>query len=41
VNVIRFNFSHASYSDAEKSVKMIEGLNKTGKTNLSILLDTK
>jgi len=41
VNVIRFNFSHASYKDAEKSIKIIEKLNKSGKTNLSILLDTK
>jgi len=41
VNVIRFNFSHANYKDAEKSIKLIKDLNKSGKTNLSMLLDTK
>jgi len=41
VNIIRFNFSHANYKDAEKSIKIIEALNKSGKTNLSMLLDTK
>ncbi len=41
VNIIRFNFSHANYEDAEKSIKMIKKLNTEGKTNLSMLLDTK
>lgn len=41
VNIIRFNFSHANYDDAKKSIKMIKKLNKEWKTNLSMLLDTK
>lgn len=41
VNVIRFNFSHANYEDALKSIKLINRLNKSKETNLSMLLDTK
>jgi pyruvate kinase len=41
VNIIRFNFSHANYDDAKKSIDMIKKLNKQWKTNLSMLLDTK
>lgn len=41
VNIIRFNFSHAKYEDALKSIEIIRNLNKSGKTGLSMLLDTK
>lgn len=41
VNIIRFNFSHADYDNAKRIVDLIKKLNKSGKTNLSFLLDTK
>lgn len=41
VNIIRFNFSHANYEDSLKSIEVINKLNTSGKTNLSLLLDTK
>lgn len=41
VNIIRFNFSHSNYKDSQKSIDLINSLNKTWKTNLSLLLDTK
>ncbi|EKD66738.1 MAG: hypothetical protein ACD_49C00016G0001 [uncultured bacterium (gcode 4)] len=41
VNVIRFNFSHANYTNAKLIKWRIEKLNKEWKTNLSTLLDTK
>ena len=41
VNIIRLNFSHASYEDATIMINMIRKLNAQWKTNLSILLDTK
>ena len=40
-NIIRLNFSHASHEGAAKTIAMIKKLNAQGKTNLSILLDTK
>jgi pyruvate kinase len=40
-NVLRFNFSHASQDEVAKILKLVEHLNKTGKTKLSTLLDTK
>lgn len=41
VNIIRFNFSHAYYDEAEFRIKNIKKLNAEGKTNFSMLLDTK
>jgi pyruvate kinase len=41
INVIRFNFSHANYEEAGRNIELIKRLNKEGKTNLSLLLDTK
>lgn len=41
VNVIRLNFSHASQDSAKKVIETIKKLNQNGKTNLSLLLDTK
>ncbi|MBP9812295.1 pyruvate kinase [Candidatus Gracilibacteria bacterium] len=41
VNVIRFNFSHADYATATSIVERIRELNASGKTSLSLLLDTK
>lgn len=41
INVIRLNFSHASQDSAKKVITTIQKLNASGKTNLSILLDTK
>ena len=40
-NVIRFNFSHADYANAERIKGLIDGLNAENRTNLSTLLDTK
>lgn len=40
-NVLRFNFSHASYDAVSKIIKLIRNLNESWKTNLSLLLDTK
>ena len=41
VNVLRFNFSHAWQSEVAKIVTLVRELNASGKTNLSLLLDTK
>lgn len=41
VNVLRFNFSHAWQSEVAKIVTLVRELNASGKTNLSMLLDTK
>ena len=41
VNVIRFNFSHADHDTARQIAERIHGLNNSGKTQLSLLLDTK
>lgn len=41
VNVIRFNFSHANYEEAQMNIGRIKKLNNEWKTNLSLLLDTK
>jgi len=41
VNIIRFNFSHAYYDEAEFRIKNIKELNASGRAKLSMLLDTK
>ncbi len=41
VNIIRFNFSHADYTSAREIAIRIHELNRTRKTSLSLLLDTK
>ncbi|MDD3646631.1 MAG: pyruvate kinase [Candidatus Gracilibacteria bacterium] len=41
VNIIRFNFSHANYKDSLDTIKVINELNKSGRTNIAMLLDTK
>lgn len=41
VNVLRFNFSHASQSVVSEIIHLVRNLNASGKTNLSMLLDTK
>ncbi len=41
INVIRFNFSHAKQEDVLKTVNLINKLNASWETNLSLLLDTK
>lgn len=41
VNIIRFNFSHANYEVTSQIANRIKKLNAEGKTNLSLLLDTK
>lgn len=41
VNIIRFNFSHADYDTAKRIATTVRELNTSGKTNLSLLLDTK
>lgn len=41
VNVIRFNFSHANQESVKKTLEVISNLNRSWKTNLSLLLDTK
>lgn len=40
-NIIRFNFSHAEYENVARIKWIIDNLNNTWKTNLSVLLDTK
>ncbi len=40
-NILRFNFSHASHDEVLKILKLVNNLNKSWKTNLSTLLDTK
>ncbi len=41
VNIIRFNFSHAYYDEAEFRIKNIRELNAQWRTQFSMLLDTK
>ncbi len=41
VNIIRFNFSHATHEHSKIIVERINKLNAEWKTNLSLLLDTK
>lgn len=41
VNIIRFNFSHATFEGAKPIVERIKELNQEWKTQLSLLLDTK
>jgi pyruvate kinase len=41
VNIVRFNFSHAYYDEAEFRIKNIKALNASGRTKFSMLLDTK
>lgn len=41
VNIIRFNFSHAQHDVSKKIADRVKKLNAEGKTNLSLLLDTK
>lgn len=40
-NIIRFNFSHVNYDYFTENINKVKKLNAEGKTNLSILLDTK
>lgn len=40
-NIIRFNFSHVNYDYFTANINKVKKLNAEGKTNLSILLDTK
>lgn len=41
VNIVRFNFSHATFNVAKAIADRIKKLNLEWKTNLSLLLDTK
>lgn len=41
VNVIRFNFSHAQYDSVWETLKIMRKNNRSGRTALSMLLDTK
>lgn len=41
VNCLRFNFSHANHEDAARLMKQVKELNASGRTNLSLALDTK
>jgi pyruvate kinase len=41
VNIVRLNFSHAKQETIRPLIHLIHRLNKEGKTNLGILLDTK
>lgn len=41
VNIVRFNFSHATFDVAKPIADTIKELNKEWKTQLSLLLDTK
>jgi pyruvate kinase len=41
VNIVRFNFSHATHDHSKVIAERIKKLNAEKKTNLSLLLDTK
>lgn len=41
INVLRFNFSHADYENAERVGKLVKKLNAEKKTKLGLMLDTK
>ena len=41
INVLRFNFSHADYDNAERVGKLVKRLNAEKKTKLGLMLDTK
>lgn len=41
INVLRFNFSHADYDNAERVGKLVKRLNSEKKTKLGLMLDTK
>lgn len=41
VNVIRFNFSHAQYESVREVLQIMRKNNRSGRTALSMLLDTK
>ena len=41
INVLRFNFSHADYENAERVGKLVKRLNAEKITKLGLLLDTK
>ena len=41
VNVIRFNFSHAQYEPDREVLQLMRKNNRSGRTALSMLLDTK
>ena len=41
VNVIRFNFSHAQYDSVSETLAYIRKNNRSGRTAMSMLLDTK
>jgi pyruvate kinase len=41
VNILRLNFSHAQWDTTAPLITLIHKLNKRGKTNLGILLDSK
>ncbi len=41
VNILRLNFSHAQWDTTAPLIALIHKLNREGKTNLGILLDTK
>lgn len=41
VNMIRFNFSHAQYESVRVVLEIMRKNNRSGRTALSMLLDTK
>ncbi len=41
INVLRFNFSHADYENAERVAKIVKKLNAEKTTKLGLMLDTK
>jgi len=41
VNVIRFNFSHAQYDSVRETLQIMRKNNRSGRTAMSMLLDTK
>lgn len=41
VNIIRFNFSHAKYEPVREVLSLMRKNNRSGRTALSMLLDTK
>jgi pyruvate kinase len=41
VNVLRFNFSHAQYERVREVLEIMRRNNRSGRTAISMLLDTK
>ena len=41
MDLVRLNMSHASHADAKKIIKWVNKLNQTGRSPISVLIDTQ